>query len=286
MKRRKKSSILKPPSRPNGDRLEVLSELPHSFSKEYRRISNDDALAPAYEHLETGLEFRLIPAGEFTFGLSAKEDKAARQIENPPSLTISELRPARRLFVNSFLVSASPILVGTLRRLEPVRFKNLDGASYRDFAPAYVEREEALGFAQAHGWRLLFEAEWEYATRARTSTLFAWGNELLPEKELKQWLEFDIPENRRKRNRFGLRGLFSGDWCMDRWTDSHSPSSVPSTDVYVVKGGGSIFWPWQGSGEWVWCMPANRMPSTGLIEGRCAFRLVRDLNRNTPVAED
>ena len=149
--------------------------------------------------------------------------------------------------------------------------------SYNDFALAYVERSEALSFAESHGWRLPLEVEWEYAARAGTNSLFVWGDKILRDEELDKWLRFDISEGRRRRNRFGLSGLFSGDWCMDQWTSSHSPKANTKPGVFVIKGGGSIFWPWQGTGEWVWCMPANRMPSTGLSEKRCAFRVVQEL---------
>jgi len=44
----------------------------------------------------------------------------------------------------------------------------------------------------------------------------------------------------------------------------------------VVRGGGSQFWPWQDE-EWIWCASAMRMPSSGLFDGRCGFRLAHDL---------
>lgn len=255
----------------------VLSDLLRALQGRYRLSEGDGADAPALEHVETGIHFRLILGGTFVFGLSEPEEQAARKIQDPPPLNLSELRPPLQTSVRGFLLSASPILVGQLKKQEPKRFAYMEGETYGDFAPAFVERSEAVSFAESHRWRLPSEAEWEYAVRAGTSTLFVWGDELLDDTELRTWLEFDITEDERRRNKFGLCGLFSGDWCLDKWTESHAPGACGNQEEYVIKGGGSIFWPWQGAGEWVWCMPANRMPSSGLAEKRCAFRVVEEL---------
>jgi formylglycine-generating enzyme required for sulfatase activity len=124
--------------------------------------------------------------------------------------------------------------------------------------------------------RLPYEMEWEYACRANTKTLFVWGNVLPMEEELAGWLNLRRPD-KWKSNAFGLYALFSGDWCNDEYRPSHEERAEVIPGVFVIKGGGSIFWPWQDE-EWIWCMPANRMPSTGLIERKCAFRLVRELS--------
>ncbi len=255
----------------------VLSDLVRGFAGQYQPSEGGESDTPALEHVATGIQFRLILGAAFTFGLSENEERAARKIQDPPPLNVDELRPSASTSVRTFLISASPIRVATLKRLERERFAYMESDSYADFAPAFVERGEALSFAQSHGWRLPFELEWEYAVRGGSSSLFVWGDELPDDEELSRWLRFDIPEDRGRRNSFGLSGLFSGDWCLDEWTESHSPTAAAKAGVFVIKGGGSIFWPWQGAGEWVWCMPANRMPSTGLLQNRCAFRVVREL---------
>jgi hypothetical protein len=144
--------------------------------------------------------------------------------------------------------------------------------------PIYVRRETALLIARSFGCRLPYEVEWEYGCRAKAQTLFVWGNELPADEELEGWLDFGLPREQWKSNGFGLSLLFCGEWCMDEWTGSHAGGESPTAGVYVIKGGGSVFWPWQDAEEWIWCVPANRMPSTNLFEdGMSAFRLVREL---------
>jgi hypothetical protein len=75
-------------------------------------------------------------------------------------------------------------------------------------------------------------------------------------------------------NGFGLRSLFFGEWCRDRWRPSHEPSSPENLDEWVVRGGAARFWPWQDE-EWVGAMSAMRMPSSRTGGAPCAFRVVR-----------
>jgi formylglycine-generating enzyme required for sulfatase activity len=229
---------------------------------------------PCFTHVRSGLEFTLIPGGEVNFGLSQQEEDAARRLANPPPFEIAALRPVSRRRVSPFLITSGPIpisaVVGVLGEHCLSEYDRQNGEPEY---PAYLKRDHALDFAGKLSCRFPTELEWEYACRAHTATLFPWGDVLPTRQELANWLDLENPPTL-KRNAFGLYGLFSGDWCEDAWTASHDDSATPLSGSYVIKGGGSVFWPWQDSGEWKWCMPAGRMPSSGLINGRCAFRLV------------
>jgi len=255
--------------------LAKLGELVDDFRL---REAGTKSSLPRFEHKQSGIEFTLIPGGSFTLGLTNAEEKAASAIANPPPLNVSELRPAKKTSVSSFLLSTKPILFGEIKKLFGGSYlsdsyvENVD----KDF-PAYVQRDAAMEIARSLGCHLPREAEWEYACRANTTTLFVWGNKLLADAELSKWLDLERFDQL-KSNAFGLRALFSGDWCLDEWKPSHKEDERAVPGVFTIKGGGSFFWPWQDSGEWIWCMPANRMPSTNLLEnGRCGFRLVRNL---------
>lgn len=227
-----------------------------------------------FNHIGSGLEFILLMGGEFSFGLTEGEELAARKIADPPPFDVSALRPASHPRVDSFLVSSGPIPIGSVTPILGARcLSEYDRQNGESTYPAYLERKAALEVARNFGCRLPTEVEWEYACRADTNTLFPWGNTLVSRKELGQWLDLEHP-TKLKRNGFGLYGLFSGDWCLDEWTASHLENAPVAPGEYVIKGGGSVFWPWQDAGEWKWCMPATRMSSTGLLNGRCAFRLV------------
>jgi hypothetical protein len=74
---------------------------------------------PIFEQRLTGIRFRLIPGGEFVFGLTEEQESAARAILDPPPITISELRPALRRSVKMFLMGLTPVLWPTVTSLLP-----------------------------------------------------------------------------------------------------------------------------------------------------------------------
>jgi len=263
-----------------GSRQKYLQGVEEVFGGEYRLRSSGtkSGKLPSLEHAQSKIEFNLIPGGEFTMGLTNKEEGAARAILDEPPLNLSEMRPAKKRVVGSFLISTTPLLVGTARKLfgDSQLSPHLAMVEPNPHAPVYVQREAALFMAESLHCRLPYEAEWEYACRANTKTLFVWGNDVPSEEELEKWLDFGLRPDKWEANRFGLSLLFSGDWCMDNWTTSHEEGAEVTKGAFVIKGGGSIFWPWQDQ-EWVWCMPSMRMPSTDLSADGCAFRLVREL---------
>jgi hypothetical protein len=248
-------------------------EIEARFSDTFRRIEGEEANSkcPVFEHLKYNIAFRFIPGGEFSFGLSKEEEEVTRKLADPPPLNLDEMQPSAWVKVPPFLMSMAPITVAELRK---TLGKGADLPSQvtingEDF-PAYVDRKLAVATAKAARCRLPYEIEWEYACRAGTQSAFVWGDRLPDTSELEQWLDL---RSASKENEFGLKRLFAGDWCQDHWRSSHLPNAPVSKDSFVIKGGGSFFWPWQAD-EWVWCLPSMRMPSTDLLDGRCAFRLL------------
>lgn len=218
-------------------------------------------------HVASGIRFVSIPGGRFQMGLSGREEEQARSICDPPPISIDEMRPVQTLDVRPFLVSETPVLLGQLGD------KKSDARE--DLMPAIVTYGEATGFAERFGFRLPTEAEWEYSCRAGGVDLFVWGAHVPTDGELSRWLSWDLGDlTGVPRNGFGLSGLFFGEWCTDRFRKNLSVGSE-ETDSQVVKGGGAYFWPWQDN-EWVWCLPAMRMPSDASDSPEYAFRLVAD----------
>lgn len=214
------------------------------------------------------MRFRLLPAGSYRVGLSMAELRAARKIAEP-NITVEELTPVIDVTISSVLVSEIPVTNAVAREY------GIGMGPGGEERPAMLTRSEADTIAQQLSCRMLSEAEWETCCRAGTSSLFPWGWHLRSRSVLDGWLSWDIVKSRR-RNRWGFGGLFFGEWCEDEFRISHEPGAPVESGAFVVKGGGAQFWPWQDQ-EWVWCMPAMRMPSSALFsDGRCALRLALD----------
>jgi len=224
----------------------------------------------------TGLLFQLIPSGEFVMGLTEKEEGAARRIRDPIPVDIREMRPAVKMEVEAFLMTSAPITSRVFRRFAS---EAPTGVQFTD-EPVFVSFDQAMRFATSIDCSLPQEVQWEYACRAMTETLFVWGDHLPVDQELEKWLSLDFKEGYQtllNSNRFGLYGLFTGEWCRDEYRIRHDPAAPCLVGEHVVRGGGAMFWPWQDH-EWVHCMSARRMPESGLFADRQAgFRLVREL---------
>jgi formylglycine-generating enzyme required for sulfatase activity len=235
-------------------------------------LQNESSLLPTLVHRQTGLEFSYVLGGEFDMGLSEEEEMIARKICNPFPANIDEMRPVSRITIQSFLISKLPILNELAAKFINHRYDKKN-----KFYPAYLDRHHAKYLVQELGGRLPYEREWEYACRAKTKTLFVFGNELPQNKELEKWISWDFSNMKNLlANPFGLYGLFIGEWCEDKYKLNYNESSSTEDNSYVIRGGASNFWPWQDE-EWVWCMSAMRMPSTDLLDGTCGLRVVFDI---------
>jgi formylglycine-generating enzyme required for sulfatase activity len=85
-------------------------------------------------------------------------------------------------------------------------------------------------------YRLLSEAEWEYAARAGTQTPFWWGSSISPEQAnydcnytfgggpKGEWLQSTVPVSRYQPNPWGLYQVHGNvwEWCEDCWNERHS----------------------------------------------------------------
>lgn len=278
-------------------KIRVCEDLLRCHAKRFELLSTEhgDCLVPTVRDTLSGLVFNLVPGGAFRMGLSEREERTLRTIQDPPPLDIARLRPVRDVNVNTFLVSSTPVTIQDYFRLgtyHPTE-QEVDYCrkAYEMGFAAYITRDDALAAAHSIGCRLPYEAEWEYSCRATTQTLFVWGQDLPSYDEQCAWLladysdDFVISRNylncplenfHLRCNAFGLYGLFVGEWCMDPFRANYDPATAAIPGEYAVRGGGSLFWPWQNIG-WVWCISAMRISSRETEDGKCAFRLVYEL---------
>lgn len=226
----------------------------------------------AIVHNSSCLRLCLVPGGRFRIGFSRREEAAARRLSDPIPANLEEMRPLRTVKLSPYLIGEAPV---TNRIAEHLLSRRMAGEAEH---PAFLTLDEANRLSESLGMRLPLEAEWEVACRGGSRTLFAWGDRLPSELELAQKLSWDLGEPwNLPANPFGLVGLYFGEWCADQFRSSLADDALIENGSQVVRGGGAFFWPWQGE-EWVWCMPAMRMPSSALPpERHAAFRVVLDL---------
>jgi formylglycine-generating enzyme required for sulfatase activity len=260
-------------------RITWHEEISSAVPPEFRAMVLDEEapsphayLLPEFTHRTTGTTWVYIPSGSYTMGLSENEEKAARRIEEPPPLNIEEMRPVHRVDVAPFLVMKAPVtwrlvesLLGTLDTSGRPVF-----TTPRALSSAYLTRPEVDALSSKLGFKLPTEAQWEYMCRAGTTDLFFFGNDLPSGHDvLAEIVCSNLAKSR--ANPFGIVGLFVGEWCRDRFRKTYD--DLLETPDLVVRGGASVFWPWQDS-EWAYCISAMRMPSSDLIGGMCGARFV------------
>jgi formylglycine-generating enzyme required for sulfatase activity len=179
-----------------------------------------------------------IPAGQFMMG-SPESDSEAGDAEKPPHLVRLE-RPV--------LVGRCPVtfeeydhFCRATRRQEPDdkswgrgRRPVID-MSWND-AKAYTEW---LAGESGRAYRLLSEAEWEYACRAGTTTRYWWGDEIAPENA-------NFGGNVSRTRQVGAYpgspwGLFDmhgnvWEWVEDRWHDNYDGAPSDGSAWTWTKG--------------------------------------------------
>jgi formylglycine-generating enzyme required for sulfatase activity/serine/threonine protein kinase len=195
------------------------------------------ALAPGIS-----MSFRLIPAGTFTMGTSGSPEAEKQHkvtITQPFYLGITEVTQAQWLVVMGNNPSAYS---GDLSR--PV-----EQVSWND-TQQFLAKLAPLAKSRGLKLQLPSEAEWEYACRAGTSTVYSFGNDLAMLPEFAWFRESSggtsHPVGQLKPNPWGLYDMHGNvwEWCSDwhaRDYYGQSPPSDPSGPASgtrrVLRGG-------------------------------------------------
>lgn len=196
----------------------------------------------AYEFVEAlgeknSLEMVAIPAGTFTMGSP----------ENEPERYDSEA-PQHKVKLKSFFMGRYPVTQAQWRfvagleqvnralRPDPSRFKGDDRPVERVSWYEAVEFCDRLSQYTDNKYQLPTEAQWEYACRAGTTTLFHFGETISP--ELANYISSQAYNGgpRKKRpgqttivnyfgiaNAFGLSDMHGNvlEWCADHWHENY-----------------------------------------------------------------
>ena len=252
---------------------QIQDQYIHQYTLSY--TSNPALRIPTFKHLPTELEFNLIIGGEFNMGLSTEEEITLRSLIQQEGLdeeflgSMDAMRPVHSVRVRPFLMSRLPIINSfALEHIELdlddyISDYEVDFDSDEKLVPANLTREQINQIMDELGFRLPSEAQWEYAYRGGTSTLFYWGDDIIDEDKITLSEFSDRKKCQAAANPFGLVGMAVGEWCADSFSPDYSNAAGDDLPVigeppYIVRGGAAMLSPWQDCGEWVTCISAMR----------------------------
>ncbi len=226
-----------------------------------------------------GMEFVLIPPGTFMMGTPREEvGEGLGYDEHLHRVTLSQPFYLGKYEVTqgqwTAVMGNNPSEFSSCGRTCPV-----DNVSYDD-VQVFIEKLNALEGVETY--RLPTEAEWEYAARARTQTVYYFGN---AENLLEHYAWCGNPHDtgwrthpvgRKLPNGFGLYDVFGNvaEWVAD-WYGLDLRSSVtdprgPTTGIQRVRRGGYF-----GSSPWGCRAAARYVGSPDLRSENLGFRLAR-----------
>ncbi|MDP8242559.1 MAG: formylglycine-generating enzyme family protein [Candidatus Hinthialibacter antarcticus] len=227
---------------------------------------------------EKPLELNFISSGTFLMG--SPDDESGRDDDESPQRAVTISKP---FFMSKYEVTQAQWQA--VMGYNPSNFNGnpnhpVESISWND-AQAFIDELNALGIGR---FRLPTEAEWEYASRAETSTRYSWGDD--PTQTAIDDNAWQIVNASNATHEVGLKsanafGLYdmSGnvwEWCSDWYGDypagpQADPTGPASGSGRVVRGGG-----WASNADF--CRSAQReSPAPTIRSFILGLRVVREL---------
>jgi formylglycine-generating enzyme required for sulfatase activity len=195
-----------------------------------------------------GMEFRLIPLGEFTMGgLKSSEDVAPH---TAGEYALDERPPHPVRITKPFWMAVTEVTQEQYLKVTGDDPSEIKGAFHPvervDWADA-VEFCKRLSAIESREYRLPTEAEWEYACRAGTSTDWCCDDDGKDLEEYGWYIPgstWTHPVGQKKPNRWGLYDVHGNvaEWCNDwagKYTDApqRDPTGPCAGSARIVRGG-------------------------------------------------
>jgi len=228
-----------------------------------------------------GMEFVLIPAGEFKMGSpSGEEDRL--DIEG----LVHTVKIEKAYYLGNYEVTQKQWR--EVMGINPSNFKGdnlpVENVSWNDAQDFVKKLNEKEGTDK---YRLPSEAEWEYAARAGTTTRYSFGND---DSDLGDyaWYNYNSsrkthPVGQKQPNPWGLYDMHGNvwEWVQDEW---HSDYNGAPTDGSAWEDGSNSYRVWRGGG-WIsiagFCRSAQRDTRYSIVTGDhfpyLGFRLLQEV---------
>ena len=191
------------------------------------------------------MEFVWIPAGTFLMGTTKFQEKLLRDramwVEGTGTGSCENEQPAHEVTISrGFYLGKYEITQGQWEAVMGVRPRYVRGPTHPAVGISWREVQDFIQRlnedASEEAYRLPTEAEWEYACRAGTATLWSYGN---GEAELRDYAWYGANVLRPRAQEVGTKlpnpwGLYDmhgnvSEWVHD-WYDREFYSDSPSTD--------------------------------------------------------
>lgn len=244
-----------------------------------------------------GMKLRLIPDGEFMMGSAESPQELVRRYD----LSKKDLKRFAREHPQHKVRITRPFYLG-VTEVTQGQWKSVMGTEPwsgekgvkvgPDYAVSYIDWEDATEFCKTlsakerETYRLPTEAEWEYACRAGTTSLYPFGDD---ESQLWEYAEYyrevgerySLRVGQKKPNPWGLKGMHGNvwEWCHDWYGGDYydaSPESDPTgpteATTRVYRGGGWAYL----SGSYRPAYRGGYPPDVRF--GRLGFRVARSLS--------
>jgi formylglycine-generating enzyme required for sulfatase activity len=199
--------------------------------------------------VDGGPEMVVVPAGRFMMGSPA--DEPERLSSEGPRHEVTFARPfaAGRHAVTRGQFAA---FVNATSRKTSDRWRSPDFTQDDSHPVVGIEWGDAQAYAAwlegltGQPYRLLTEAEWEYAARAGTMTPFWWGSSIRPSRaNYKNWRNRSgtVPVGSFDPNPWGLYNVHGNvwEWCEDTWHVNYEGAPTDGSAWISDTASGRVF---------------------------------------------